>query len=79
MNPLEQILHEMDKNPGIPVMMGVVLVVLWMLERKKQKKRENARLGWATAGQSMPDDLDTPLFHWTPNDPYTKRDHLNGG
>jgi hypothetical protein len=68
----------MDRNPAIPIGMGVVLVLLAIVNR--MGKRQPKANGLPALPRSAPSHaLDRPLFHWTPHDAFTVRDLLNGG
>ena len=78
MNPIEQILDAMDKNPAISVGMGAVLVFLIIVGRINRKETKAERLPGRSRSASA-SVLDRALLWWTQHDPFTVRDLLNGG
>jgi hypothetical protein len=71
---MDRIVNLFDKHPAIPIGILVALVVLALLHRKGMAKSLAQPRATKSGGS-----LDTPLFHWTPRDPFRVRDLLNGG
>jgi hypothetical protein len=77
---MDQIFDLMDKNPAIPIGMGIVLVFLAIVSRKGKQRTADGWGGTPTQrNQKGTGLLDFPLIWWTETDPFTIRDLLNGG
>ena len=85
---MQNIYNLFDEHPIIPLTLAVVFVLMVIMKRRAERAQKTAVDIPSALSNRQPEDppneqpanaLDTPLFHWTPRDPFRVRDLLNGG